>query len=140
MTTTDRSFAWENSNPSNAESVYYSVLRLTGDGMEALRKLFPDGEANEMNAVLFSTSGVHGTYCLIEAVEDDMRREFRDGPREVTFCVIHPRIVCMRYGTAEPRTPDDIAFLKKLRASSLRALATIGMPTSAAASMAGEGE
>ena len=127
-------------NPSNAESVYYSVLRLKGDGMEALRAMFPEGEASDLDAVLFSTSGVHGTYCLIEAVDEDMQRAEREGPRDVTFCVIQPRIVCMRYGTAVPRTPDDIAFLKKLRASSLRALATIGMPTSSAAAMAWEGE
>lgn len=122
---------WANSNPSKTESDYYSVLRLPGDGMEALRQLFPDGEANDLNAVLFSTSGVHGTYCLIEEVEEDMQREVRDGPRDVTFCVIQPRIVCMRYGSAEPRTADDIAFLKKLRASSAKALAGIGMPAGA---------
>ena len=116
--------------PSVGESPYYSVLALDGDGMEALRQLFPTGEANEMNAVLFSTSGIHGTYCLIEAVEEDMLRAEREGPREVTFCVIQPRIVCMRYGCAEPRTADDIEFLKKLRASSMRALASIGMPES----------
>ena len=99
--------------------------------MEALRQLFPDGEANELNAALFSTSGVHGSYCLIEAVEEDMQREVRQGPRDVTFVVMQPRIVCMRYGCVEPRTADDIAFLKKLRASSMRALATVGVPTSA---------
>lgn len=122
---------WKNTRPGRDDNPYYSVLGLTGDGMEALRQLFPDGEANDLNAVLFSTSGVHGTYCLIEAVEEDMQREVRDGPRDVTFVVIQPRIVCMRYGCAEPRTADDIAFLKKLRASSLRALATIGVPQSA---------
>lgn len=122
---------WKNNRPGRDDNPYYSVLSLTGDGMEALRQLFPEGEADELNAVLFSTSGVHGTYCLIEAVEEDMQRAEREGPRYVTFVVIQPRIVCMRYGCAEPRTPDDIAFLKKLRASSLRALATVGVPTSA---------
>ncbi len=119
---------WRNLRPDSDDNPYYSVLGLTGDGMEALRQLFPEGEATDMNAVLFSTSGVHGTYCLIEAVEEDMQREERDGPRDVTFCVIQPRIVCMRYGCAEPRNAEDIAFLKKLRASSQRALATIGVP------------
>jgi hypothetical protein len=122
---------WKNNRPGRDDNPYYSVLALEGDGMEALRQLFPEGEANELNAVLFSTSGVHGTYCLIEDVEEDMQREVRDGPRDVTFVVIQPRIVCMRYGNVEPRTADDIAFLKKLRGSSLRALATVGMPTSA---------
>lgn len=119
---------WKNTRPGSDDSPYYSVLGLTGDGMDALRQLFPDGEANDMNLALFSTSGVHGTYCLIEAVEEDMQRACREGPRDVTFVVIHPRIVCMRYGCAEPRTPEDIVFLKKLRESSLRALTTIGVP------------
>lgn len=121
---------WANSNPNKADSVYYSVLRLNGDGMEALRQLFPEGEADELNTVLFSTSGVHGTYCRIEDVEEDMQRAEREGPRDVTFVVMQPRIVCMRYGTAEPKTAEDIAWLKKLRASSLRAIATVGMPAS----------
>ena len=121
---------WKNLRPDRDDNPYYSVLKLTGDGMDALRQMFPDGEANDMNAVIFSTSGVHGIYCLIESVEEDMQRDVRDGPRDVTFLVIQPRIVCMRYGCAEPRTVDDIAFLKKLRASSLRALSTVGMPTS----------
>lgn len=120
---------WKNTRGDRDESPYYSVLGLTGDGMEALRQLFPDGEANDMNLALFLTSGIHGTYCLIEAVEEDMQRAEREGPRDVTFLVIQPRIVCMRYGCAEPRTADDIAFLKKLRASSLKALATIGVPS-----------
>jgi hypothetical protein len=119
---------WKNMDPRKAGRDYYSVLSLVGDGMEALRELFPDGEANDLNAVLFSVSGIHGTYCLIEAVEEDMQRTEREGPREVTFCVIHPRIVCMRCGNVEPRTADDIAFLKKLRDSSTKALASIGHP------------
>lgn len=122
---------WKNTRSDQGGNPYYSVLALTGDGMEALRQLFPDGEANDMNVVLFSTSGVHGTYCLIEAVEEKMSGKDREGPRDVTFLVIQPRIVCMRYGCAEPRTSDDIAFLKKLRASSMRAIASIGMPTQA---------
>jgi hypothetical protein len=117
---------WENNRPGRDDNPYYSVLRLVGDGMEALRQLFPTGEADELNAVLFSTSGVHGTYCTIEAVEaggDDV-------PSDVTFCVIQPRIVCMRYGNVTPITPEDFAFLKRLRETSSKALAGIGMPTS----------
>ena len=120
---------WKNTRPDRDDNPYYSVLGLTGDGMDALRQLFPDGDANDMNLALFSTRGVHGTGCLIEAVEEDMQRADREGPRDVTFVVIQPRIVCMRYGRAEPRTADDIEFLKKLRASSMRALSTIGVPT-----------
>lgn len=38
---------------------HYSINRAR-DGMDLLRLVFPDGEANEMNICLFSTSGVHG--------------------------------------------------------------------------------
>ncbi len=34
-----------------------------------LKGMFPDAKANEMNFVLFSTSGVHGSYATIEQVE-----------------------------------------------------------------------
>jgi hypothetical protein len=120
---------WRNNNQralQDGDSAYYSVLQLVGDGMAALRELFPDGEANDLNAVLFSTSGVHGTYCTIEEVEEDMPRVEREGPRDVTFIVVQPRIVCLRYGNVEPHTADDIAWLKKLRDSSARALSEIG--------------
>ena len=106
---------------------YYSVLHLVGDGMEALRQLFPTGEADDLNAVLFSTSGVHGTYYTIE----DVQAGGDDTPNDVTFCVIQPRIVCMRYGNVTPITPEDFAFLKRLRETSSKALASIGMPPNA---------
>ena len=126
MTDKEAAPMWRNSKPKSEGNPYYSVLRLDGDGMQALRDLFPDGKADDLNAVLFSTSGVHGSYCTIEAVEEDMQRAEREGPREVTFCVIQPRIVCMRYGNVEPSTADDIAFLKRLRETSHTALSTIG--------------
>lgn len=115
---------WERlkSQGADAGSPYYCVMALTGDGMAALRELFPDGEANDLNFVLFSTSGVHGTYATIEAVEDEPAIG-------LTFLVVQPRIVGMRYGNCEPKTPEDFAFLKKLRASSWRAVATIGGAT-----------
>lgn len=120
---------WQATRSNRAlDDPYYSVMRLVGDGMEALRQMFPGGEANELNLALFSTSGIHGTYCTIEQVEQDMHRSEREGPRDVTFLIVQPRIVGLRYGECRPKTADDIAFLKRLRASSHAALATIGMP------------
>jgi hypothetical protein len=100
---------------------YYGVMRLVGDGMAALRELFPNGQADDLNFVLFSTSGVHGTYCTIEAAEDE--------GLDVTFLVVQPRIVGLRYGVCEPKTPEDFAFLKQLRASSHAAVLSIGAAT-----------
>ena len=124
------------SNKSEADE-YYAIFKLTGDGMKALRSIFPVAQANQRNIVLFSTSGIHGHYGTIEAAEQqlqlitpkpDLEEEEEEEEEEpsVTFCVIKPRIVCMQYGNAYPRSADDITFLKELRASSHRALAAIG--------------
>lgn len=119
---------WRNLDKTRPDSAHYSVLALVdaGGGMAALRSMFPKGKADELNMVLFSTSGVHGTYSTIEEVEEDMARSEREGPSDVTFVIVHPRLVAMRYGCCTPETADDIAFLKRLRKSSHAALAKIG--------------
>lgn len=101
---------------------HYNIFNCSeANGMAGLRAMFPDGEANDLNVCLFSTSGVHGTYQTIEDAEKE-----KEPGASVTFLIIQPRIVCMRYGNCLPETTDDFAFLKKLRASSWKALATIG--------------
>lgn len=97
-------------------------------GMTALRELFPDGEADEMNFVLFSTSGVHGSYTTIEELETDDSDDDEYDP-SLTFLVVQPRLCTLRYGECQPTTTDDFAFLKRLRESSHRAVAVIGLPT-----------
>ena len=122
---------------------HYNQFSLKGAelGIAALREMFPNGEANELNFALFSTSGVHGTYTTIEAIEESLR-EYPDGlsneddewPEnycgrnpEVTFVIVHPRICCLRYGNAAV-TLADIPFLKRLRETSALAVAKIGVP------------
>lgn len=97
---------------------HYFVYARTA--MEHLRKVFPTGEANELNFVLFSTSGVHGTYATIEDSEED--------GGDVTFVIIQPRLCTIHYGTCEPKTKEDYSFLKKLRQSSWDVVQTIGKP------------
>lgn len=111
---------WDRVTSASTTAAHYSVFRLsdTSLGMDALRAMFPAGSADGMNFVLFSTSGVHGSYSTIEDVE-------RDGGT-LTFLIVQPRLVCLRYGECEPKTDDDFAFLKKLRASSLEQVAKIG--------------
>lgn len=118
---------WKKIEPMTDQDAYNSTLKLTGDGMLALRELFPDAKADQHNFVLFSTSGIHGTYQLIEDAETNLV-ESSEELIDITFLIIQPRIVCTRFGNATPKTTDDIAFLKALRASSLSAISQIGTP------------
>jgi hypothetical protein len=106
------------------EIAHYSVFKTTVDSMDAIRVIFPSGKADEMNAVLFSTSGVHGTYTTIEDAEKLLPDEFT----QITFLIIHPRIVCIRYGNVTPKNQQDIDFLYSLRRSSADVLSAIGRP------------
>jgi len=123
------------------EGGHYNIFGTLGPelAMEMLRQYFPDGSANGLNFVLFSTSGVHGMYTTIEEVEADIRKhgpvppeEPEDSdvyhPREVTFLLVQPRIVGMTYGNVACRTLEDVAYLKRLRESSWTAVRTIGVP------------
>lgn len=138
---------------------HYSTYALArgADGMAALRLIFPTAQAGEMNFALFSTSGVHGSYALIEDSErawranrglpldppyganDDERERLADRDEErrtdpdaelfvmeITFLVVHPRLVTTRHGNVTPQTEDDWAFLRRLRETSWAAVQQIG--------------
>lgn len=107
------------------QGAHYNIFRSKTTSMECLRELFPDGKADELNFCLFSTSGVHGTYGTIEDAEKLIESGSQDD-REITFLVVHPRLVCMRYGNCHPQTKGDIEFLKTLRESSWQVVQTIG--------------
>lgn len=110
---------------SGKNGAHYNIFSVE-DGMAALKHIFPNGMANDLNFCLFSTSGIHGSYTSIEEIEASAPDEDGYKPTELTFLVVQPRLVCMRYGNCEPKTPDDFAFLKKLRETSWSAMANIG--------------
>ncbi|AXH59866.1 hypothetical protein [Pseudomonas amygdali] len=83
--------------------------------MAALKAMFPTGAADDMNFVLFSTSGTHGSYRTLE------EEEVEPG-QGVTFMVVQPRLVITRYGVVYPESKDDFAFLKNLRSTSREAV------------------
>jgi len=111
---------------------HYNTFEIVGNAMVALRLLFPNGRADEMNFVLFSTGGVHGSYATLEQIEASFEK---DGPPagmtpadelpQVTVLVVQPRLVCLRFGNAIV-TPENLPWLKGLRASSMAAVAGIG--------------
>ena len=110
------------------DSLHYNIFQYSPEeSMDMLKSVFPDGLADEMNFCLFSTSGVHGTYSTIEDAERRLLFEDSDeGTEEVTFLVVHPRVVALRYGNVIVESNADIAFLKRLRKSSTEVINRIG--------------
>jgi hypothetical protein len=101
----------------------WKVMRVECEAaMELLRSIFPDATADERNFVLFSTSGIHGSYLTIE----DIEIEGTDSDHQLTFLIVRPRIVALQYGNCVAGNPEDIAFLKQLRSSSWDAVSRIG--------------
>lgn len=98
--------------------MHYSI-REQIKSLEDLRVYFPEPVADEMNFCLFSTSGVHGSYCTIEQAEADPEIG------EVTVLVVQPRRVMLAYGNV-PVTPETVGYLKALRASSWAVVGRIG--------------
>ena len=113
---------------------HYSIAYTKQDrGMEAIRTIFPDGKPDEMNFILFSTSGVHGTYNTIEDVEAYLNLSEEDRNREdcelfggLTYVIIQPRLCALKYGNCEPQNKEDIDFLKSLRYLSRSVVQEIG--------------
>lgn len=108
------------------ESYSYKIHKIqkSESNVEFLKFFFAEGEANYMNFVLFSTSGIHGSYLTIE----DIEKLIKDEPEkihELTILLIQPRKVCIFYGQIEV-TSEDIEYLKKLRQSSWDAILYIG--------------
>jgi hypothetical protein len=106
---------------------HYTCNSIVGDAMEILRSFEPD----DINWVFLSTSGVHGSYCSLDAIEralwdatDDEARadDFatddpewtRDTERDVTVLIVLPRMVTTCYGNATIRTREDVALLRRL--------------------------
>ena len=113
--------SWKLTPPSLGSYSAYAFNGSKRMTIAAIKEIFPTGECDEMNFILFSTSGVHGSYCKIEDAEKNT-----DGA--VTFLIIKPRILMFQYGNVYPETPEDFAFLKKLRASAKEVIAAIGEP------------
>jgi hypothetical protein len=126
----------------NKTGAHYNIYKIDREqGMRILQEIFPEGVANEMNFVLFSTSGVHGTYKTIEEIEISLQKygeleSKEDAPEEripedytdpsLTILIVHPRIVCLQYGEIKISL-KDIGFLKKLRESSIEAVKLINV-------------
>ena len=111
---------------------HYNIYAAKNDecGMAVIRDIFPEPVCDEYNVIIFSTSGVHGSYNTIEEIENSLNKYGDKDLSEdeiyvfddycyphITFLILHPRIVCIKYGNAIVKK-EDIEYLKKLRESS----------------------
>ena len=123
-------------------SGYYQISQLPEDtGIEALRAIFNDGGPVDytMNWLFLSTSGVHGHYTALDAIEAEVPRLTHgcwkwdhdptcdcgapfdrdnppnihpDGRFSITVLVVKPRIVQTTYGTIYAHV-DDIPWMRE---------------------------
>ena len=126
---------------STKQGGHYNIYSATHDpvaSITALREWFAnDGSINGMNFLLFSTSGVHGSYTTIDEIAESMSR-YPDGPPpdgdwpedytdpEITFLIVQPRLVGMTYGLAKIRHADDVAWVRRMQELTAKVVAEIG--------------
>ena len=108
-----------------SDSAHYNVYSL-GDTekerWETLRKVFENGP-NEMNLLIGSTSGVHGSYVTLNKLEDpnsEYRQEMEEegytieNEEAFTVLLIQPRLCSLMYGTVGIHSPDDFKWLRTI--------------------------
>lgn len=121
---------------------HYNIFELKDEatGLDLFKQSFPNPseDISEMNFVLFSTSGVHGSYVSIEEIEAGLAK-YGDDPEfpedvdwpegwegnRLTILLVQPRIVGMTYGNVKVKL-EDIPYLKALREASWKAVQEIG--------------
>ena len=60
---------------SGKEGAHYNIFSVRSESaMKVLRDYFPDGKCNDLNWVLFSTSGIHGCYTNLDQIEASLRK------------------------------------------------------------------
>lgn len=111
---------------------------------ESIRGIFKKEEDfNRMNFVMFSTSGVHGTYGTLEDAQrridgkpcagcSAQSRCFtnecqEDRNMDITFIIMQPRLVRTLFGNLTVQTQEEVDFLKWCRENSWKAMLTIGI-------------
>lgn len=93
-------------------SSHYTIQKL--ESFADVRAVFTPGVQHDLNWVFASTSGIHGHYWTIEEILanwDAPEDEDNGIPvKDITVTILHPRTICVRYGTVEA-TKEDLVFL-----------------------------
>lgn len=97
---------------------HYKTIKL--ESMDEVKEIFPDGSADDLNWCVLSTSGVHGSYGVLDDLDFEPD-EHGDKNDYITVLIIHPRLVVLRYGTIQV-TKADVPYLRGLVKSTLKAI------------------
>ena len=109
----------------------YQEIGLRGDTNDErwdhLKEYFQDDKADEMNMLMGSTSGIHGTSTTLDDLENPAFIALAEldisDDETFTILIIQPRIVRMTYGTIGIRSKDDINWLRDIITQSIAAFA-----------------
>jgi len=93
---------------------YKSISGLT---MDMIHAIFDDGPDYQLNWLLLSTSGIHGSYLTLDNLEAD-ESLWQRGYANITAMVFQPRIVRAIYGEIII-TRDDIDYLRSIVTKSI---------------------
>ena len=112
----------------NSVNKYYSTEE--DNSWESIRSVFPTpNDVNEDNLILFSTSGVHGSYRTIEEIRENCKKAgvpLSENTQSITYVLIQPRIVHTIYGVVVPKSEEDLKYLNELRLKSRQELQFLG--------------
>lgn len=112
-----------------SDSAHYSIFEI--ESIDEVKHLFfSDFQGNpvsqprvdEMNFLLIGTDGVHGTGKTIDELEQEWDNE--DYGHSLTMLIVHPRLVCLKFGDIEVNR-EDIPWLREVSKLSLKAVKEI---------------
>lgn len=120
------------------EGGHYNCFKSKQDPctVEALKYIWDDpSKVNNLNFILFGTSGIHGSYGSVKELRESFDKygiidgdgsedfEYPEGYSDtITFVIIQPRLVTMRYGNVRITSNDDLVYLEALRDNSAEAV------------------
>lgn len=97
---------------------HYEIQRL--ETLEDLWGCFPDDKADEMNWLVLSTSGVHGSCATLDGLLE--KWDDQEYVNAITVLVIQPRLVVLRYGELELHDHEGVERLRRIVTSSVSAI------------------
>ena len=93
-------------------TTYYKIIG--GLNMDIIRSVFGHELDYEMNWLILSTSGVHGTYTSLDNLESDPSQWDEDGYAMITAMIFQPRIIRVIFNGDLKITRDDIPYMREV--------------------------